>query len=119
MRAPAKPVRTKPHACPWVNHPTHNRNRELQVNGERPLVYGYCAQDKDCGSCAGTLYKPNLVVEQGRSFLFVECPFCSPEAYRKRVERLKDKLPVGSGPSTTPLTPPPEPPPKKGRGRPR
>lgn len=119
MKVPAKPVRSRPRACPWVNHPTHNRNRELQVNGERPLVYGYCAQEKECGSCAGTLYKPNLTIEQGRSFLFVECPFCSPEAYRKRVERWKDKLPVGSGPTTTPLTAPPEPPPKKGRGRPR
>jgi hypothetical protein len=109
-------VRWRPRECPWANYPTHKRNRELQVNGERPLVYGYCAQERECGSCAGTLYKPNLVVEQGRSFLFVECPYCSPAAYRRRVERWKDKLPVGAGPTTTPLTP--EPPRKKGRGRP-
>lgn len=79
------------------------------MSGERPLVYGYCAQEKDCGSCAGTLYKPNLRIEQGRSFLFVECPFCRPDDFRKRVVRLKDLLPVGSGPTSTPLDPPKEP----------
>ena len=106
-------MRARPRACPWANYPTHGRNREIQVNGERPLVYGYCSQDKECGSCAGTLYKPNLTIEQGRSFLFVECPFCRAEEYRKRVVRMKDKLPVGSGPTATPLDPP-KPPEKKG-----
>ena len=57
-----------------------------------------------CPSCAGTLYKPNISVELGRSFLFVECPCCDPVAFRKRVERLKDKLPKGSGPVQTPLS---------------
>lgn len=90
--------RVSPRTCPWQNYPTHRRNRELQVNGERPIAYGYCGQDATCGSCAGTLYKPNLVIEQGRSFEFVECPYCQPEAYRKRVERLKARLPKGSGP---------------------
>ena len=79
------------------------------MNGERPIVYGYCSQDKECASCAGTLYKPNLVVEQGRDFKFVECPFCNADGYRKRVERLKPSLPVGSGPVYTPINPPPDP----------
>jgi hypothetical protein len=101
--------RGKPLACPWSNYPTHARNRQIQVNGERPLVYGYCPHEKDCASCAGTLYKPNLVIEQGRSFLFVECPFCTPDAYRKRVVKMKDLLPVGAGPTSTPLDPPKQP----------
>jgi hypothetical protein len=99
-------MRARPRACPWANYPTHSRNKEIQVNGERPLVYGYCGQEKECASCAGTLYKPNLRIEQGRSFLFVECPFCRAEDFRKRVVRLKDLLPVGSGPTSTPLDPP-------------
>ncbi len=103
-------MRARPRSCPWANYPTHNRNRQIQVNGERPLVYGYCAQDKDCGHCAGTLYKPNLTIEQGRAFLFVECPFCTADLYRKRVVRFKDKLPVGSGPTSTPLDLPKAPP---------
>jgi hypothetical protein len=102
-------TRSRPGRCPWENYPTHKRNRELQVNGERPLVYGYCAQEKECASCAGTLYKPNLVIDQGRDFRFVECPFCNPEGYRKRVEKFKPLLPVGSGPVYTPLNPPPDP----------
>jgi hypothetical protein len=105
MKVPAKNVRSRPRACPWQNYPTHRKNRELQVNGERPIVYGYCGQEADCASCAGTLFKPNLVVEQGRTFTFVECPFCQQDAYRKRVARLKDKLPKGSGPESTPLDP--------------
>jgi len=103
-------MRARPRGCPWANYPTHKRNGELQVNGERPLVYGYCAQDKECASCAGTLLKPNLLIEQGRSFTFVECPFCQPDAYRKRAAKLKSKAPVGSGPTSTPLDPPPPPP---------
>ena len=107
----------KPFRCPWENYPTHKRNRELQVNGERPIVYGYCPQELECASCAGTLYKPNLVIEQGRSFTFVECPFCNADGYRKRVKRLKDLLPPGSGPVYTPVNPPPEAPKKKRRPR--
>lgn len=110
-------MRARPRACPWANYPTHSKNRELQVNGERPLVYGYCPQEKECASCAGTLYKPNLVIEQGRSYLFVECPFCRPLDYRKRVVRLKDKLPLGTGPTSTPLDPPKPPPDKKKQPR--
>ncbi len=108
-------MRVRPRTCPWVNYPTHRKNRELQVNGERPIVYGYCPQEPDCGSCAGTLYKPNLIIEQGRSFTFVECPFCQPEAYRRRVERLKPALPPGSGPDRTPLDAPEEPPRRRRR----
>jgi hypothetical protein len=93
----------RPPSCPWVTYPTHKKNRELQVNGERPIVYGYCPQTAECGACAGTLFKPNLVIEQGRSFTFVPCPYCDPEGYRRRVLRLKDKLPKGSGPTQTPL----------------
>lgn len=90
--------------CPWQHHPTHNRNKQLQCHGDLPLSYGYCSQDLGCPSCAGTLYKPNILLQQGRPFVFVECPNCEPEAYRKRVERLKDKLPKGSGPTSTPLS---------------
>lgn len=96
---PERPkVRERPRACPWVNYPTHAKNRELQVNGERPVVYGYCPQEPTCASCAGTYYKPNLLIEQGRSFQFVPCPYCSPEAYKKKVVKLRAKMPVGSGP---------------------
>lgn len=108
-------MRARPRTCPWQNHATHNRNRQLQVNGAQPIVYGYCGQEKECASCAGTLYKPNLVIEQGRDFQFVECPFCTPDAYRKRVDRLKPTLRVGMGPTSTPLDAPVEPP---GGGRP-
>src|SRR5688572_30365237 len=112
-------MRARPRTCPWVNYPTHKRNREIQVNGEVPIVYGYCPQEKECASCAGTLYKPNLRIEQGRSFTFVECPFCRPDDYRKRVDRLKKDLRPGAGPTSTPLDPPKEteeaPPPKKRR----
>jgi hypothetical protein len=90
--------------CPWQNYPTHKRNKQLQCNGDLPLTYGYCSQDLGCPSCAGTLYKPNLLLEQGRPFLFIECPHCDPAAFRRRVEKWKDKLPRGAGPTTTPVT---------------
>ncbi|MBM4280099.1 MAG: hypothetical protein FJ137_04885 [Deltaproteobacteria bacterium] len=90
--------------CPWQNYPTHKRNTQLQCHGDLPLSYGYCSQDLGCPSCAGTLYKPNIVLEQGRPFVFVECPHCDPAGFRKRVERLKDKLPRGAGPTTTPVS---------------
>jgi hypothetical protein len=100
-RVPAAP---DPRRCPWQNYPTHNRNGELQCHGDVPLSYGFCAQDVDCTSCAGTLYQPNLVLELGRPSTFVECPHCNPEGYRKRVQRLLPKLPRGAGPTATPLT---------------
>ena len=83
----------RPRACPWVNRPTHRKNRDLMVDGYRPIVYGYCPQVDDCASCAGTGYKPNLEVRKGRDFDFVPCPYCRPEDYQRRVERLKAKLP--------------------------
>lgn len=83
----------RPRYCPWANHPTHNKNRKLQVDGYRPIVYGYCPQTDECGSCAGTTYKPNIVLQQGREHDTVPCPYCLPEEYRRRVERLKTKLP--------------------------
>ena len=58
-------MRARPRTCPWQNYATHKRNRHLQVNGAQPIVYGYCGQETDCASCAGTLYKPNLLIEQG------------------------------------------------------
>ncbi len=79
--------------CPWQTRPTHKRNRQIQVDGYRPIVYGYCPQDEDCASCAGTGFKPNIEVRMGRDYDFVPCPYCAPEDYKKRVERLKDKLP--------------------------
>ena len=97
-------LRRNVNVCPWQNRPTHNRNKQLQVHGDLPLSFGYCSQDMGCPSCAGTLYKPNIALEQGRGFLFVECPCCDPGGYRKRVERLKDKLPKGAGPKSTPIT---------------
>jgi hypothetical protein len=103
MRAKTE-LRRNVNQCPWQHYPTHNRNKQLQCHGDLPLSYGYCAQDLECTSCAGTLYKPNIALEQGRGFVFVECPCCDPVGYRKRVERLKDKLPKGSGPTRTPIT---------------
>ena len=91
-------------ACPWQNYPTHRRNHQIQVHGDLPLTYGYCPQELECASCAGTLYKPNVLLEQGRPFVFVECPCCEPAAYRKRVDRLKALLPKGAGPISTPIT---------------
>ena len=32
--AEIKPIRDRPRGCPWVNYPTHNKNRDIQVNGE-------------------------------------------------------------------------------------
>lgn len=75
-------------SCPWQNFPSHRKNRELQVNGDVPLVVGYCPEEERCASCAGTGYKPNLLLQPGRPFTFVECPYCQPEAYRRRVGRL-------------------------------
>lgn len=80
-------------SCPWFNYPTHNKNRMLLVDGHRPIVYGYCPQTEDCGSCAGTTYKPNIVRQLGREQESVPCPYCRPDEYRRRVERLKKKLP--------------------------
>lgn len=97
-------LRRNVNQCPWQHQPTHRKNKQLQCHGDVPLSYGYCSQDVGCPSCAGTLYKPNILLEQGRGFVFVECPCCDPEGYRKRVERLKDKLPKGSGPEKTPLS---------------
>jgi uncharacterized Zn-finger protein len=99
-----RPPKKSPRVCPWQNYPTHKRNRQLQVHGDVPLSYGFCGQELACSSCAGTLYKPNILLELGRPSLFVECPHCDPEGYRKRVERLRAKLPKGSGPTTTPLS---------------
>jgi uncharacterized Zn-finger protein len=90
--------------CPWQHYPTHRRNRQIQVHGDVPLSYGHCAQELDCAHCAGTLYQPNIALEVGRPSVFVECPFCDPEGFRKRVVRLRDRLPVGSGPTDTPVT---------------
>ena len=97
-------LRRNLNACPWQHYPTHKKNKQLQCHGDLPLSYGYCSQDLGCPSCAGTLYKPNILLEQGRPFVFVECPHCDPEGYRKRVERLKDKLPKGAGPTKTPVS---------------
>lgn len=83
----------RPSSCPWFNYATHSKNRQLQVDGTRPIVYGYCPQNDECGSCAGTGYKPNLLLQLGRPFDFVPCPYCLPDAYKKRVEKLKAKLP--------------------------
>lgn len=84
----------RPFSCPWANRPTHRKNRQLRVDAYRPIVYGYCPQDEDCGSCAGTGYKPNIELKLGRPFDYVPCPFCDPDGYKKRVERLKPKLPA-------------------------
>lgn len=80
------------HQCPYQNRLSHKDNQELQVHGFRPIIYGYCSQLEDCGSCAGTLYKPNLTVQLGWGFQWVPCPYCRPDEYRKKVERLKKKM---------------------------
>lgn len=81
----------RPLQCPWANYPSHARNRQLQVDGTRPLVSGYCASHETCGSCAGTTFKPNILLQQGRGFEFVPCPYCSPAEFRRRVARWQDK----------------------------
>jgi hypothetical protein len=108
--------RLKKSACPWQTRPSHSKNRELQVNADRPIIFGHCPQDASCAFCAGTLYKPNLLLQIGRPFLFVPCPCCEPELYRKRFERLKALLPKGSGPPPPmpPAPPPPDAPPDEG-----
>jgi hypothetical protein len=68
--------------CPWQNRPTHARNRRLQVDEAVPITYGYCAMDPDCASCAGTGYKPNILLQLGRGTRTLPCPYCEPERYR-------------------------------------
>ena len=80
---------TRPRYCPWVTRPTHDRNGRLQVDGWRPVVFGYCPQTPDCASCAGTNYKPNILMQVGRETATVTCPYCAPEAYRKDVTKLR------------------------------
>ena len=75
-------------SCPWVTRPTHSRNGELMVDQAVPLTYGYCAQDSDCAYCAGTGHKPNILLQLGRPFTTVPCPYCTPDKFRKVVERL-------------------------------
>jgi hypothetical protein len=106
MPRPERPAAARkiPRLCPWQNYPTHKRNRQLEVHGDLPLSYGYCPQELECSSCAGTLYKPNIALEAGRPTVFIECPHCDPEGFRRRVERLKSKLPKGAGPTSTPLS---------------
>jgi len=74
--------------CPWQTRPTHRRNRELMVDVAVPITYGYCALNDDCAHCAGTGYKPNILIQQGRGFETVPCPYCEPARYRKVVERI-------------------------------
>lgn len=80
--------------CPWQNRPTHRRNLELQVDASVPISYGYCPVDEDCASCAGTGYKPNILLQLGRETQTVPCPYCRPDDYRRAVERIlrKQKL---------------------------
>jgi len=79
--------------CPYQHKMSHRKNRELQVNGFRPICYGYCPQEDDCAFCAGTLYKPNLLVQQGWGFQWVPCPYCRPDEYQRKVKRLLKKVP--------------------------
>jgi hypothetical protein len=83
----------RPASCPWWNYPTHKKNRELKVFDYKPIVYGYCSQKEDCGSCAGTTYKPNVLLQLGRPHTTVPCPYCRPDDYRRRVDVLKERLP--------------------------
>jgi len=76
-------------SCPWVTRPTHSRNGELMVDQAVPLTYGYCAQDSDCAYCAGTGHKPNILLQLGRPFTTVPCPYCTPDKYRKLVAKLR------------------------------
>ena len=57
-------------------------------------MYGYCPQAEDCASCAGSGFKPNLELKLGRPFDYVPCPYCDPDGYKRRVERLKPSLPA-------------------------
>jgi len=74
--------------CPWQTRPTHARNGQLMVDSAVPISYGYCAVNDECAHCAGTGYKPNILIQLGRESEFVPCPYCDPERYRKTVERI-------------------------------
>lgn len=81
-------MKKRPESCPWQTRPTHKRNGQIQVDIAVPISYGYCSQDPDCSHCAGTGYKPNILLQLGRGTDTVPCPFCEPEKYRKAVERI-------------------------------
>ncbi|MBN2360727.1 MAG: hypothetical protein JXR83_14835 [Deltaproteobacteria bacterium] len=89
-------------SCPWVTRPTHSRNGEIMVDQAVPLTYGYCSQDIDCAYCAGTGYKPNILLQLGRPFTTVPCPYCFPDKYRKAVSRLRGSVgtPAAAGTAT-------------------
>jgi hypothetical protein len=78
----------RPRYCPWVPRPTHEKNGRIMVDKWTPVVFGYCPQDDQCGSCAGTGFKPNILLNVGRPSDTVACPFCDPQRYRKEVEKL-------------------------------
>lgn len=92
-------------ACPWATRPTHSRNGRILVDKWKPIVYGYCPQEPDCASCAGTHYKPNILLNVGRAQDSLPCPYCDPERYRKEVDRIKK-----ASPTVYPADPKPPPP---------
>jgi hypothetical protein len=78
----------RPLLCPWTTRPSHGKNGRIIVDKWLPVAFGYCPQVEDCASCAGTGFKPNIVINVGRPTDTVACPFCFPERYRKEVEKL-------------------------------
>lgn len=99
----------RPRFCPWVTRPTHSRNGRIQVDKWIPVVAGYCPIEVDCGSCAGTGFKPNILLNVGRPSDTVPCPYCEPVSYKKEMQRLGKWQP--------PAEKPPEPPKKPVRRR--
>lgn len=77
----------RPRICPWVTRPSHGKNGRIMVDKWIPVVFGYCPQDDDCASCAGTGFKPNILLNVGRPSDTVACPCCDPARYRKEVAK--------------------------------
>ncbi len=92
----------RPRYCPWVTRPSHGKNGRLVVDKWTPVVQGYCPVIGDCASCAGTGFKPNIVLNVGRPQDSVACPYCTPDRYKKELEKLGKWKPA-----------PPPPPPAK------
>jgi uncharacterized Zn-finger protein len=94
-----------------VTRPSHDKNGRIMVDKWKPVAFGYCPQDPECASCAGTGYKPNILLNVGRPSDTVACPYCTPDKYRKEIERLRKASPnLFTAPD---LLKKPEPPKKK------
>jgi len=71
-----------------VTRPTHDKNGRILVDKWIPVSPGYCPVEADCGSCAGTGFKPNILLHVGRPTDTLACPYCEPERYKKELQKL-------------------------------